>query len=195
MKSPNLIPELKQGNQNALRTVFKLYGNSLLYLAHQLTKNKQTAEEIVNDIFLKVWDLRENFETLSKLQAFLYIATKNACYSFLKKPTQQVRMEHIEDQFNLIYQDQDIFKTIVQAELFQKILQEVSKLPARQREIFYMTYIEEYTVEEICEKLALHPNAVYANKSRALAALRHALRVYDPDLSISTIILLLLSLR
>ena len=192
MKDPHLIYELQQGNEIALRTVFKLYGNSLLYLAHQLTKNKQTAEEIVNDIFLKVWDLRANFETQSKLQAFLYIATKNACYSFLKKPIQQLRMENIEDQFDLIYQDQDIFKTIIKAELFEKILQEVSKLPARQREIFYMTYVEDYTVEEICQKLALHPNAVYANKSRALTALKNALRVYDPDLSISTIILLLL---
>ncbi|NGM60605.1 sigma-70 family RNA polymerase sigma factor [Sphingobacterium sp. SGG-5] len=192
MKDPHLIYELQQGNEIALRTVFKLYGNSLLYLAHQLTKNKQTAEEIVNDIFLKVWDLRANFETQSKLQAFLYIATKNACYNFLKKPIQQLRMENIEDQFDLIYQDQDIFKTIIKAELFEKILQEVSKLPARQREIFYMTYVEDYTVEEICQKLALHPNAVYANKSRALTALKNALRVYDPDLSISTIILLLL---
>ncbi len=192
MKDPHLIYELQQGNEIALRTVFKLYGNSLLYLAHQLTKNKQAAEEIVNDIFLKVWDLRANFETQSKLQAFLYIATKNACYSFLKKPIQQLRMENIEDQFDLIYQDQDIFKTIIKAELFEKILQEVSKLPARQREIFYMTYVEDYTVEEICQKLALHPNAVYANKSRALTALKNALRVYDPDLSISTIILLLL---
>lgn len=195
MKSPHLIPELKQGNQSALRTVFKLYGKSLLYLAHQLTNNKQAAEEIVNDIFLKVWDMRENFETLSKLQAFLYIATKNACYSFLKKPIQQLRMENIEDQFNLIYQDQDIFKTIVKAELYEKILQEVSKLPARQREVFYMTYIEEYTVEEICEKLALHPNAVYANKSRALTALKNALRVYDPDLSIFTFTLFLIAIR
>src|SRR5690606_10908671 len=192
MKDPHLIYELQQGNEIALRTVFKLYGNSLLYLAHQLTKNKQAAEEIVNDIFLKVWDLRANFETQSKLQAFLYIATNNACYSFLKKPIQQLRMENIEDQFDLIYQDQDIFKTIIKAELFEKILQEVSKLPARQREIFYMTYVEDYTVEEICQKLALHPNAVYANKSRALTALKNALRVYDPDLSISTIILLLL---
>lgn len=195
MTSSNLIPELKKGNQNALRTIFKLYGKSLLYLAHELTKNKQVAEEIINDTFLKVWELRENFESIPKLQAFLYIATKNFCYNFLKKPSQQLHIENIEDQFNLIYEDQDIFKTIVKAELFEKILQEVSKLPNRQREIFHMTYIEEYSVEEICEKLDLNPNTVYANKSRALTALRTALRLYHPDLSFSSIIFILFTMK
>jgi len=188
MVPTNIIPELNQGNQKALRTIYKLYGRQLLFLSNQIIKNKQASEEIVNDVYLKVWDLRDKFETTNKLKAFLYIATKNSCYNFIKKASNKVSFEDVEDQFNLICKDHGVLEKIIRAELLGRILEEVAKLPEKQKEVFCLTYLEENSIEEICHKLGINANSVYVIKSRALSSLRKTLKMYDSDYIFPTII-------
>ena len=69
--------------------------------------------------------------------------------------------------------DPDSYAKIVQAELVQQIYDEVMKLPEKQREVFRLTFFEELDTDEIARRLDMNPNAIFANRSRAVEALRN----------------------
>lgn len=76
----------------------------------------------------------------------------------------------------LLSEDSDVFTKMVHVELIQAIFMEAERLPERQKEVFKMTYQEDKTVDEIAEALAISPDAVYTNRSRAVSTLRHLLK-------------------
>lgn len=154
-----------------LDVLFKQYHRSLLYFAKSMVREQETAEELVADSFVKLWQLRETFEDAGKVKAFLYIATKNACLN-------HVNSVHARQTFDgevlevLQSMDPNSYAQIVRAELLQQIYDEVMMLPDKQREVFRLTYFEDQTTEEICKRLQMTATAVFANRSRAIEALR-----------------------
>lgn len=180
MEDSVVIQELKQGSERALKEIFFRFDRPLLVFVHQLTKNREVAEEIVADIFMKVWDLRQDFESIDKLRSFLYVAGRNACYNYLKKPERKLFVTDVlELSGEFFSQDQDILKNIIKTELLHAIFEKAAKMPAKQRAIFDMIFKENLTVEEICQKLGVKPSAVYANRSRAVQYLKSTLGLSD----------------
>jgi len=173
-----LINNLRNGKEEGLTAVYRLYKRSLLYFASQFV-DRETAEEIVSDTFIKVWKQREQFHHLNSLRAFLYVSAKNACLNHLRRPQIKLTVESVDDYENLLYEDAVIHTKIVETELLKLIYEEAAKLPQKQREVFNMTYLEGMTVEEISKKLQMSPTAVYINRSRAMALLRRSTKIKD----------------
>lgn len=177
MQGSSIIRELIEGQERALKTVFELYNQRLMYFSMQFVYNKEVAEELVSDAFVKVWNLRENFEDIEKLQAFLYISVKNASLNYLRTTHAQRMTEPIDSLFDLQSQDSDTLLKIIKTELINSIYAEMCKLPEKQREVFVLSFVEELNAEEIGKKLGMSLSAVYANRSRAIATLRGVLRL------------------
>ncbi len=173
-----LINNLRNGKEEGLTAIYHLYKRPLLYFSLQFV-DRETAEEIVSDTFIKVWKQREKFDNLNSLRAFLYVAAKNACLNHLRRPQVKLNMESVEEYENLLYEDAEIHTKIVETELLKLIYEEAAKLPQKQREVFNMTYLEGMTVEEISKKLQMSPTAVYINRSRAMALLRRSTKIKD----------------
>lgn len=173
-----LINNLRNGKEEGLKATYRLYKRPLLYFSLQFV-DRETAEEIVADTFIKVWTLKEKFDNIDRLKAFLYISTKNACLNYLRSPHTKRTVEPLEDWENIVQEDAEIYTKIIKTELLQQIYHEVAKLPHKQGEVFKMTYLEDMTVEEISEKLKISPTAVYINRSRALAYLRSSIKLKD----------------
>ncbi|MFC3197137.1 RNA polymerase sigma factor [Parapedobacter deserti] len=178
MERSDLIRDLQAGKEAGLTAVFRLYNRSLLYFSQQFVP-QEVGEEIVADTFLKVWELRDRFNTMDRLRAFLYIATKNACLNYLRSPHAKRSVENISEFEDSLTEDTDTLTKIVQTELIRQIYEEVAKLPHKQREVFSLTYLDDLSVEEISGKLKISPSAVYINRSRALNYLRSSLKLDD----------------
>src|SRR5690606_24134999 len=118
--------------------LFKRHQRSLLYFAKSMVREQETAEELVADSFVKLWQRRELFEHADKVKAFLYIATKNACLNHLKSAHARQTFEG-ESLDVLQSMDPDSYAQIVRAELMQQIHDELMKLPEKQREVFRLT--------------------------------------------------------
>lgn len=173
-----LINNLRNGKEEGLKAAYRLYKRPLLYFSLQFV-DRETAEEIVADTFIKVWDLKEQFNDTNRLKAFLYISTKNACLNHLRRPESKRTTETLEGWENALYEDAEIYTKIIKTELLQLIYDEVARLPDKQREVFEMTFLQDMTVEEISKKLKISPTAVYINRSRALAFLRSSANLKD----------------
>ncbi|WP_262248498.1 RNA polymerase sigma factor [Parapedobacter soli] len=155
-----------------LDALFKQYHRSLLYFAKSMVRDQETAEELVADSFVKLWQRRDAFENGNKVKAFLYIATKNACLNHLKSA--HARQAFEGDSLDVLQSvDPDSYAQIVRAELMQQIHDEVMKLSEKQREVFRLTFFEELDTHEIAERLGMTPTAIFANRSRAIEALRN----------------------
>lgn len=175
MKSTLFIQNLRNGEEEGLVEAYRLYRQSLLFFVIKYVESRETAEDIVADVFIKAWNARDTFREIDGLRAFLYVAAKNASLNYLRKP-QAISINNGTENFDeLLQADGDIFSSIVRAELIKSILEEVDKLPRKQRDVFRYTFLEDLSVEEIGEKLQLSPTAVYANRSRAIATLRDLL--------------------
>ncbi|MBK1440220.1 RNA polymerase sigma-70 factor [Parapedobacter sp. ISTM3] len=158
-------------DSSQLAVLFKNYHRALLYFARSMVHEQQIAEEIVSDSFVKLWQRRDAFDGTDKIKAFLYIATKNACLNYVQSA--HVRRDMDPEAIHLLESTEpETYVRIVRAELMQQIYAEMVKLPEKQREVFRLTYIEELTTDEICERLHMTPTAVFANRSRAVDTLR-----------------------
>lgn len=145
----------------------------------QYVKREEVAEEIVADIFIKVWQLRDNFNNTENLRSFLYISAKNASLNYLRSSYVKHETVPVDLCEELLYEDADVLKKIVRNELITCIYADINKLPQKQREVFVLTYIEDLDALEISERLGMTLNAVYANRSRAISELKNRFQLSD----------------
>lgn len=179
MNNISLIKMLHEGNEEALITIFRSYNRPLLYFVLQYVKREEVAEEIVADIFIKVWQLRDNFNNTDSLRSFLYISAKNASLNYLRSSYVKQETVPVDLCEELLYEDADVLKKIVRIELLARIYADIDKLPHKQREVFVLTYIEDLDATEISERLGMTLNAVYANRSRAISELKNRFQLSD----------------
>src|SRR5690606_32688260 len=163
------------GEVEGLTTAYRLYRQPLLFFVIQYVGNREVAEDIVADVFVKAWNVRHNLRCEDSLRAYLYVMAKNASLNYLRRP-QAISLEDVPASFeDRLLEDEDILGNILRAELIKSIMEEVDKLPQKQKEVFQFTFLEDLSVEEISIKLKMSVTAVYTNRSRAVSTLRQML--------------------
>lgn len=172
MTDSQLIDSLKTDGQEGFVAIYRKFYKQLLFFILGYLKENRVAEEIVADVFVKVWERRSDFLTMENLKAFIYISAKNASLNVIRSERSKGIHESLTNYEDLLVDDRDVFSKMIHAELIHSIFIEVGKLPEKQREVFNMTYLEDKTVEEIAEELQMSPTAVYTNRSRAIHTIR-----------------------
>lgn len=136
------INALKEGHENALCFFMDHFGHALRYFAFSYLCSKTDAEEIVSDIFVKLWNNRQKVDNYESLKAFLYIATKNACIDMKRSTRFKMQTEDLDILQNLSIPEDDILKKIFRTELTELLLIEIDKLPRQQAEISKLSFLE-----------------------------------------------------
>ncbi len=173
-----LLDSLRQGEEYALRDIIKQHMHTLRYYAWTLVKDRETAEEIANDAFTKLWQARERFGSLLEVKRFLYRVAKNASLDHLKSA--RVKYGRATGEADGVAGNEpDLEARFIQAELMEAIYREIENLPDKQRDVFRLSFLEGFTAGEISERLGITLNAVYLNKSLATKTLQKVFRNSD----------------
>jgi RNA polymerase sigma-70 factor (family 1) len=176
MKNPrwDLIVGFQEGDTTAFRSVYDKYHRALYYFVRQLVGDADEAEDIVAETFVKLWNLRANFDTENNIKAFLYITARNASLNYLRS---QKRLN--ENHKELTYltgnnNDDPVLRHEVPAEtqLLEMIQDTLENLPSKQREVLEMILFEGLTVEEVAVRLNKSPKTVHNLKSIAINFVR-----------------------
>ncbi len=174
MNDHELMVAFKNGNQAAIDYIYTSNYRQLCYFARGFVNNKEEAEDIVVETFIKLLKKRNDFDTLTNIKGFLYTATRNACLDFLKHVKRKT--ESHKEIIYLMQKDEDFIQSrIIKAELLRLILDEVEHLPVIRKKIFKMIFIEEMSTAEIAEKLGITIDTVRVQKARAIASIRTAI--------------------
>ncbi|MGO4294449.1 RNA polymerase sigma factor [Chitinophaga sp. RAB17] len=166
-----LLQGLTTGDTLHYSYIFKEYYSALCHYAETIIGEPGHAEDIVQDVFERLWQKRYAFEDLRHLKDFLYKATRNAAINFLKgaqhSKERQAKFLH-EQEDTATGEDLDI----IRMEVFRVIYREISNLPEQCGKIVRMSYIEGLKNEQIAEVLSISLQTVKNQKTRGMKLLR-----------------------
>jgi len=190
------MTENKDLRLTSLRTfekLFEQYYSMLCLVAYDLIKSKHIAEEIVDEVYINLWQKREQIEINKSIRAYLVKSVQNRCYNWFEQTkTERLVMTREKDISSfepILWGDDYPLGKILEAELRNSINTAIDNLPEQCRAIFLLSRNKELTYEEISTKLSISVNTVKTQMKIALAKLREALKDYLP------ILLLLFSTR
>lgn len=134
--------------------------------AMRFVDDADDAEDIVEEAFIKAWQIVATGDTIANFKAFMYRATRNSCISFLRQKKENARIEEIPEISE---------ETIDTSETDAKIWIAIDNLPDKCREIFLMSKRDGMSNEEIAEELGLSINTVKSQMTKAFSRLRNTL--------------------
>lgn len=165
-----LIRELKKDTPEAFRLLFKTYFSGLYHFAHSIINNESVAKDIVQEVFIAVWDKRQNLKEANSIESYLYVAVRNSCYTYLKRERHYLDLDALQN----VSSPAEILPEIESPE--DRVLWDaVESLPLQCKVIFKLIVIEEYSYKEVAEKLGISVNTVKTQMIRACRSLRKKL--------------------
>lgn len=168
------IRGIRQGDIKQFETLFRSSYASLVKYARTIIKDQDSAEEIVQDLFFRIWQDKEKIKIESSLNGYLFRSVHNRCLHYIEHLKVIERHEH-EMSFGNEYGSESPADIIQYKELQAKIARTIEKLPERCGQIFCMNRFEGLKYSEIAEKLSVSIKTVEANMGRALKEFRKAL--------------------
>jgi RNA polymerase sigma-70 factor (ECF subfamily) len=178
--TPTLVDE------ESFEAVFKTYFKALHAYAMAILKESETAEEIVQSVFLKLWEKRETLEISSSLKAYLYRAVYHESLNHIKH--QQVKRKHWDHAHYEMTQGkpEQVGEQIKgqENELYERFQLALEKLPEKCRMVFNLSRFEELKYQEIADRLEISIKTVEAHMGKALKTLRVELAEFLPLLLI-----------
>ena len=165
-----LVEKLQMEDIEAFDQIFKRYSNKLYGFAFKYLKSKEETEELIQDIFLKIWENRKSLKKESSLKAYLFtVAYHKICRLFRRR---QIYLKFIEESTQVAGQSSDPEEEVDYKSTLKQIDMLIEKLPKRQRAIFIKSRKEGKSTREIAEEMNLAPGTVDNNISAALKFLR-----------------------
>lgn len=142
----------------------------LLRFATHFLKDEDTAKDVVQDVFLKLWQKRDNLAEIENIDAFAMRMTKNRCLDLIR--ANRIVAIDAETDHNLKQETVDVHSKVELSESANQIKILINKLPDLQRQVMQMRDIEQLSYEEIADITDLKANAIRVNLSRARKKVR-----------------------
>lgn len=176
----SLIAKLRQGDVDAYKEIYIRYWKKMLHHAQHKLANLEASEEIIQNIFLTLWEKRHRLE-IESLEAYLFSALKYQVIDYLRKQIQEKKYLSLAQgrffEFSAPTDSQLTYDEILS--IFEKTLLE---LPDKTARIFRMSRLEHKSTKEIAASFRLTERAVEYHISQALRLLRIRLTDYLPFL-------------
>ncbi len=170
--------KIKEGDIKAFEQVFRLYYAPLCQYSAGITGEKETAEEIVQELFYLLWKERETIQIIQSVKAYLYKAVRNQSLHYcehlrVREHYQHIMVERKDNHRNATPED------ILELRELECIISEIlNKLPERRRNIFGMHRFEGLKYKEIADKLSLSVKTVEAEMTKTYRLLRKEIEKY-----------------
>jgi len=170
-----IIRRIRQGDKGQFESLFRTSYVSLVRYAKTIIRDHDSAEEIVQDLFFRLWQDREKLQIESSLNGYLFRAVHNRCLHRIEH-TRVVERHAREALYNQPGEAENPSEIIQYKELQSKIAGIIARLPERCGRIFCMNRFEGLKYAEIAEKLSVSVKTVEANMGKALKEFRKALK-------------------
>ena len=174
IKDREIVRRISGGDVQQFESLFRSSYASLVRYAKTLVKDNDTAEEIVQDLFYRLWKDKDKLEIESSLNGYLYRSVHNKCLHYIEHL--KVVERHAEEMSSRQRDPQETPSDILHyKELQARIAGILEKLPERCGKIFCMSRFEGLKYQEIAQKLSVSVKTVEANMGKALKEFRKEL--------------------
>ncbi len=174
-----LVKGLNKSCQKTFEAIYQQYWEILYQAAYNRLRDQEAVEDVVQEIFMDLWNRRRQVQIKSNLKAYLLTAVK---YQVIKKmDAERIKREQEVTDVEVAYFQQDILEF---EDLYQQLEMAIDKLPAKSRLIFTMSRMEGLSTEEIADKLQLSPQTIHNRMHQSLTLLRSELKEYAPAIAL-----------
>lgn len=167
----NLTYLIKIGNKEAFHVIFERYAPRIYNFALSYLRNEQDAEELVQDVFLRIWEKKEQLDKSKNLKSFIFKIAVNTIYDL-------IRRRNIEEAFrDFVRHDyepgiENTWHTVIFEEMLANVNELVKEMPAQRQKIFRLSRVEGLPNDTIARKLNLSKRTVENQLYRALSFLK-----------------------
>ena len=164
-----LVKKLGEDDIAAIEVLYIRYAPQVKSFVLAVMKNESDSEDIVQDIFLKIWEERDKLANIRSFKSYLYSMTRNMVYNRLKKKSVHQRYISSAGKEQM---SADPERRIVTKDLLHHIHTEIENLPKHQRNIYEMNREDSLTYNEISERLGISPKTIQYHIGKVLARLK-----------------------
>ena len=173
-----IISRLKKGDGAALQKLFITWHPNLCQLANRFLQDHEQSKDVVQDVFVKLWNIRENLNITSTVAGYLRRAVVNTCLNVIEQNQKKsnVPIDHV-----VVHPSaKDTIDDYQYRELESRVADAIKNLPPRTKAVFTLIRFDEMTYQEASEALDISNKAVEKEMMKALRLLREALHEYLP---------------
>lgn len=189
-KEKELVLLLKESNEAAFEKLYRLYSKRLLGYLIKLVKSETVASEILQDVFLKIWNKRQCLDSERSFRCYLFRIAENKVYDFFRKAARDSKLQvmlikhvcngysHVEESF-CAKENEQILHDII------------NLLPARRRQIFQLIKIEGLSYDEVSRLLSISTSTISDHVVKATKFIREQLEHSSSAVAFSLLVILL----
>lgn len=175
-----MLQQISGGNEEAFASLFHAYRDKLFAFILKLSGSRQTSEDVVQDVFMKIWSKREVLSEIDNFNAYLFRMAHNHTLNLLKHRSREVLIR-AEKKSNSTSPSSRPDNQLIFDNIQIKLQKVVEALPPRQKEIYRLKREQGLKHEEIAQQLKLSPSTVKNHLRQALQTIRTKMRYYYPE--------------
>jgi RNA polymerase sigma-70 factor (family 1) len=166
----NTIFKFRNGDKQTYQSLFNNLYPAMCLFSKKFLCESDEAEDIVQEVFIELWNQRQRFESIEQIKAFLYLSVKNRCLNFLKHL--RVREKFVN---NMAAAEQFFEEYVLETEVVQHIYNAINGLPAQRKKIIILS-MGGLKNNEIATDMKVSINTVKLQKKIAYRQLREKLK-------------------
>jgi RNA polymerase sigma-70 factor (family 1) len=167
-----LLQMISQGDEQVFATVFDHYRNRIYGVALKLTHSTTVSEEIVEDVFLKIWTRRATLNEIENFSAYLFTIARNETYKILKQIAKNYKIVLLsENNESLIHNNAEDY--LIDKEFTSLLQKAIDRLPHQQKQVYKLMKEEDLKRGEVAELLQLQPETVKFHLAQAMKNIRN----------------------
>lgn len=172
-----LVKKLKEGDSFAFEVLFYKYRNKVKGFAVKIVPAQVDPEEIVQEVFVKLWLKKEAVDPGKDFQSYLFSIAKHLVLDHLKSAVNR-KLYFVGEHFQQDLMIDEGHENLLQEDTEEKLQRLIDEIPERRREIFRLSRFEGLSYKQIAERLNISENTVDSQIRNALAFLRKEFRKF-----------------
>ena len=175
-----LLASLKKGNRAAFEAIFDLYENRLYYFVFSITKSEYATEEILQEVFIKIWTKKETIDPNRSFESFIFTIAKNLTYNYLRNIANQQSLKE-EYWKNISSLNEETKDSILLAEYEDIVHDILQQIPTQKRSIYILSKQQGKSNKEIADLLGITQKTVKNHLWKTLQIIRTQLEPHITD--------------
>ena len=166
-----ILKELKKGDHSAFEKIFERYSKQLFQFSLSYLKSEEAAKDIVQEVFIKIWNSRRELKTDTSFQSYLFTITLNSVRKYFNQLSMLNELKHdiLFDSLGLKpdFDDRSDYQLML-----DKLEELIKQMPEKRREVCIKKKIEEKSLKEISEELGITTKTVEYHITEAMRFLK-----------------------
>jgi RNA polymerase sigma-70 factor (ECF subfamily) len=158
--------------QPSFELIYKKFRPALMGFAMSITRSLPDAEEVVNDVFVGIWERHSEMLSDPGLKSYLFRSVKNRCLNNIKR--QRLPFDEMPDEMPVASKDHGALDQLEAKEMSERITLVIDKLPTKCKQVFLLSRMHEMSYKEIAELMDISPKTVENQIGIALKFLRES---------------------